>query len=109
MSTTTDRAASPLPWTVVEHSWQESSVYDSTGEPVCRLRVNEDHVADDDTADAATALMNLDAALIVRAVNCHDELVKALENAANALDIRCAFGEADLCRAALAKATGAPQ
>lgn len=53
----------PGPWTVVDHSWQEVSVYDAEGCIVCALRLDEDD-CDDLTVDALEATMNANAHLI---------------------------------------------
>lgn len=73
---------SMLPWRVVDHAWDASSIVSAEDYSIATLSVEDN----EETADAEQACMDANAAFIVRACNCHDELVQMLEEARRSVD-----------------------
>ena len=85
-----------LPWRSVDHSWEEISICDATGEPVALLEISD--LVEEGTQDIFEAQLNERAAFIVLAVNCHADLVDVLS------DLLQASGDGPRRDAASAKA-----
>ena len=100
------------PLTIVEHSWEETSIYSPERDyPIATLRIDPD--VTEETQDKYEAITRAHAEEIVRAVNAHDDLVAALKLAEKELlwaydniDHAGLKLAADECRAALTKARG---
>lgn len=79
----------PTPWEVIEHSWSDSSIYDSNGKCILTVSIYNDATEEnqEDLEDEMADKLNA----IIHAVNNHDRLVVALEeliNGTNILDAR---------------------
>lgn len=58
----------PRPWTIVNNSWQYTTIYDGSGAVVCTLDLEDWHVSES-TQDALERVQKLVAELIVHSVN----------------------------------------
>lgn len=67
----------PLPWTLTQNSWQYTTIYDAEGNHVCRLDL-EDWSVTEENQDELEKVQTQIASRIVKAVNNHDTLVRAL-------------------------------
>ncbi len=89
----------PLPWTMTGNSWQYTSIYDAGGHVVCRLDL-EDWGVTEESQDRLEKAQAEAAELIIKAVNLHETLVRALTDI---LDSRYASDNPyEIARAALA-------
>ncbi len=82
----------PLPWTLTQNSWQYTTIYAADGAPICRLDL-EDWSVTEDNQDLLEKVQSQIAERIVKAVNNHDALLKALE----AIEFRGHQGKCPLC------------
>ena len=62
--------ASPRPWTIGATASHHPKLFDANDQPICSVHAKNSYLAE--AAEAENA------ALIVHAVNCHEELVAAL-------------------------------
>jgi hypothetical protein len=58
----------PLPWTMVQNSWQYTTIYDATGEVICRLDLEDWGVNEENQYDLEQR-QEMVAQLILHAVN----------------------------------------
>ena len=58
----------PLPWTFTANSWQYTTIYDATGEAICRLDLEDWDVNEENQYDLEQR-QEMIATLIVKAVN----------------------------------------
>lgn len=93
----------PGPWRVVEHSWEEVSVYGVDLEPVCQLHISS--LVDEDTEAAYADEMLSNARLLSAALDLLESLesLMALESRGRVMPVG---PEWDKARAAIAKALG---
>ena len=75
MTTTKDGGTVNLPWTLVQNSWQHTTIYDASGRPVCTFDL-EDWDVTEDTQDVLEAEQYALATFIVDAANA---MLKARE------------------------------
>lgn len=80
----------PLPWTLTKNSWQYTTIYDAEGNSICRLDL-EDWSVTESNQDGLEKVQTQTAERIVKAVNYHDALVRALElqMAAETAHLKC--------------------
>ena len=68
------------PLTIVEHNWEETSIYSPERDyPIATLRIDPD--VTEETQDKYEAITRAYAEEIVRAVNSHDELCRVAQAA----------------------------
>lgn len=65
----------PGPWSVIDNSWEVSTVYGPDGETVAECPINS--IVTEDTQFEHEAVKEANARFIVHAVNCHDDLLAA--------------------------------
>lgn len=63
-----------LPWKAVEHSWEQTSIYDQNGTLIATLTISDE--VTEKNQDEYESEMDAHASLIVRAVNSHYALVE---------------------------------
>lgn len=95
--------ATPGPWTVIDNSWEVSTVYGPDGEAVAECPINS--IVTEETQFEHEAVKEANARLISAA----PDMLAALENLVNCFEKHRPKAYWDAARTAITKATGGAQ
>jgi hypothetical protein len=70
---------SPTPWHLVGHNWSDKSIYDADKKLICTSSIEGE--ATEETQEELERIQDEQIRHIIRCVNNHEALVKALEDA----------------------------